>query len=65
MDLTRSFSPDKFNRALESWQWLGVEDKNPIFTSPFGDVFFRSHDGFWLLERSRPHLPGRGRVLIN
>jgi len=50
MDLTRSFSPDQFNRALESWQWLRVDDKSPIFTSPFGDVFFRSHDGFWLLD---------------
>jgi hypothetical protein len=50
MDLTRSFSPDQFNRALESWQWLGVEDKSPIFTSPFGDVFFRTHDGIWLLD---------------
>jgi hypothetical protein len=46
MDLTRSFSPDQFHQALKSWQWPGVADKSPIFTSPFGDVFFRSHDGF-------------------
>ncbi len=50
MGLTKSFSPDQFHRALESWQWLGVEDKSPIFTSLFGDVFFQSRDGFWLLD---------------
>ena len=50
MHLTRSFSPDQFHRALESWQWLGIAYKSPIFISPFGDVFFRSDDGFWLLD---------------
>jgi hypothetical protein len=35
---------------LESWGWIGIGDKSPAFTSPFGDVFFRSSDGFWWLD---------------
>jgi Domain of unknown function (DUF1851) len=50
VDLIRTFSPDQFTRALDSWGWIGIGDKSPVFTSPFGDVFFRSHDGFWWLD---------------
>jgi len=46
VDLIRTFSPDQFTRALDSWGWIGIGDKSPVFTSPSGDVFFRSHDGF-------------------
>jgi hypothetical protein len=34
MELTRSFSADQFARALESWDWAGIGDKQPRFTSP-------------------------------
>lgn len=30
--------------------WIGIGDKSPLFMSPFGDVFFRAHDGFWYLD---------------
>lgn len=50
MDLTRSFTPEQFARGLESWRWIGLSGKVPIFTSLFGDVFFRSDDGLWWLD---------------
>lgn len=48
--LTKSFSEADFDRALESWSWLDLQNKTPIFTSLFGDVFFASPDGFWFLD---------------
>jgi hypothetical protein len=50
VDLTRSFTAEQFARALESWDWAGVQGKRPLFTSPFGDVFFQAQDGFWFLD---------------
>ncbi len=50
MELTRRFSADQYARALESWEWIGLEGREPVFTSPFGDVFFRAPDGFWWLD---------------
>lgn len=50
MDLTRVFPAETFARALESWAWIGIGDQEPLFTSLFGDVFFRSDDGIWLLD---------------
>lgn len=50
MELTRSFTPEQFARGLEAWQWIGLGTKIPLFTSPFGDVFFRAEDGFWWLD---------------
>ena len=50
MELTRSFSADQFARALDSWDWAGIQGKQPLFTSPFGDVFFQAQGGFWFLD---------------
>jgi Domain of unknown function (DUF1851) len=50
VDLTRNFSPEQFTRALESWDRVGIGDKSPMFTSPFGDVFFQARDGLWWLD---------------
>jgi len=50
MELTRSFSAEQFARALESWDWADIQGKQPLFTSPFGDVFFQAQDGFWFLD---------------
>jgi len=50
MDLIRNFSQDQFSSALESWDWIEIGEKTPVFTSPFGDVFFRAADGFWWLD---------------
>jgi len=48
--MTRSFTPEQFAQGLESWQWASVGTKTPLFTSPFGDVFFQAEDGFWWLD---------------
>src|SRR5215469_12598876 len=50
MDLARTFAPEQFERALESWRWAGVAGKRPLFASPFGDVFFDADDGVWFLD---------------
>ena len=50
MNLTRSFTTEQFAGGLESWGWIGVGDKVPVFASVFGDVFFRADDGFWYLD---------------
>jgi hypothetical protein len=50
VELIRNCSPEQFTRAPETWSWIGTDGKSPGFTSPFGDVFFRSADGFWWLD---------------
>lgn len=50
MKLTRSFTPEQFARGLGAWHWVGIGTKVPLFTSLFGDVFFRADDGFWWLD---------------
>jgi hypothetical protein len=37
-------------RALESWNWLPVEGKQPILVTAFADVFFCSGDEIWFLD---------------
>ena len=46
-EMTRSFTPERFAQGLESWQWASGGTKTPLFTSPFGDVFFRAEGSFW------------------
>jgi hypothetical protein len=48
--LTRTFTPEQYAGATESWGWLDLAGKTPIFASPFGDVFYRAADGFWWLD---------------
>jgi len=50
VELIRVFTSEQFSHALESWDWIGIGDREPLFTSPFGDVFFRSDDGIWWLD---------------
>lgn len=50
MILTKSFSEADFDRALESWTWLDLQNKTPILTSLFGDVLFVAPDGYWFLD---------------
>jgi hypothetical protein len=50
MLLTRDFTADQFSRALESWHWLDLGGKEPLFASLFGDIFFSAEDGFWWLD---------------
>lgn len=44
------FPAEVFASALESWAWIGIGAREPLFTSLFGDVFFRAPDGIWLLD---------------
>jgi hypothetical protein len=48
--LTRTFGAERYRRALASWHWIGIGAREPLFTSPFGDVFFRAGDGYWWLD---------------
>ncbi|WP_163572870.1 T6SS immunity protein Tdi1 domain-containing protein [Fodinicola feengrottensis] len=50
MDLTKVFPAEVLARALEAWAWVGIGDREPLFTSLFGDVFFRADDGIWVLD---------------
>ncbi|WP_128145278.1 hypothetical protein [Nocardia africana] len=50
MELLRRFTSKQYSQALESWAWIGVQGKEPIFASPFGDIFFDSEEGVWLLD---------------
>ncbi|MBB4904444.1 T6SS immunity protein Tdi1 domain-containing protein [Actinophytocola algeriensis] len=50
MELTRRFTAEQFESGLGSWEWLGLDGRTPVFASPFGDVFFESGDGIWLLD---------------
>jgi hypothetical protein len=50
VELTRRFTAEQFESGLGSWEWLGLDGRTPVFASPFGDVFFESGDGIWLLD---------------
>jgi hypothetical protein len=59
VDLIRGFGSDEFSQALESWRWIGIEGKTPLFCSPFGDVFLRAADGIWWLDTAEGTLTRR------
>jgi hypothetical protein len=42
--------PAKIMQALDSWQWIGFEGKEPIRITAFGDVFFKDKEGIWFLD---------------
>jgi hypothetical protein len=50
MRFTKKFSNERYAQATQSWQWLDLAGKTPLFTSLFGDVFFRASDGVWWLD---------------
>ena len=50
MELTRAFTAEQYTRGLDSWSWLDIAGKAPVFASLFGDVFFQAADGFWWLD---------------
>jgi hypothetical protein len=50
VELTKTFRVDQYADALESWRWLDLSAKEPLFTSLFGSVFFDSADGCWHLD---------------
>jgi len=50
MELIRRFPDLVVASALESWDFLDLADKSPLFTSPFGDVFMQGPKSYWLLD---------------
>jgi hypothetical protein len=50
VELTKTFTFEQYARGLDSWSWIDLHDLTPAFTSLFGDVFFRAHDGWWYLS---------------
>lgn len=50
MKLVRQFSAERYAQALESWRWLDLGGKTPLFASLFGDVFLGASDGLWWLD---------------
>jgi hypothetical protein len=47
MELTKRFSDEQYERALESWSWLDLAGKAPRFASLFGDLFLEDEQGGW------------------
>ncbi len=41
---------EKIKRALESWNWIGIEGKDPVKVTAFGDIFFEDENGIWFLD---------------
>ncbi|WP_153536492.1 T6SS immunity protein Tdi1 domain-containing protein [Actinomadura macrotermitis] len=50
MELIKYFAPEQFAAGLESWGWIGLDGKAPVFASVFGDVLLRAADGLWWLD---------------
>jgi hypothetical protein len=50
VELTKTFSDEQYSRALDSWAWLDIEGKAPLYASLFGDVFMKSDEGVWFLD---------------
>lgn len=50
MEAVRRFSPKQYSDGLESWSFLKLKRKIPLFASPFGDVFLKARDGIWFLD---------------
>jgi hypothetical protein len=48
--LTKTFSPDQYAGALESWAWIGLAGKEPRLSSLFGHTFLQDADGWWYLD---------------
>lgn len=50
VELLRRFTFEQYRHALGYWAWIGLEGMEPVFTSPFGDVFLTAADGVWWLD---------------
>ena len=51
MELIRKFTPEQFETALSSWNWLPIEGKEPFLANALGDVFFTSAEGIHFLDK--------------
>jgi hypothetical protein len=49
VELTKTFTAEAYDQALESWSWIGIEGKRPFLASLFGDVFLADSTGIWML----------------
>lgn len=36
--------------ALETWEWLPIQNKTPVRVTAFADVFMQGEDGIWFLD---------------
>ena len=50
MKLTKTFAPETYAEALESWTWLPLAGKRPVQATLFGDVFLQDSEGCWFLD---------------
>ena len=51
MELTKEFTAEQYEFALDSWTFLDFAGMTPVFTSLFGDVFLQDpHGGWWYLD---------------
>jgi hypothetical protein len=37
-------------QALDAWQWLPIQGREPVLVTAFGDIFFSGNDGIWFLD---------------
>jgi len=49
-------SREAIQRALESWQWLPIQSREPVLVTAFGDIFFCSQGRSLVSRHFRGHL---------
>lgn len=49
LELTKAFAAQTYGRAFESWSWIDLMGKAPLFTSLFGDVVLEDAS-LWFLS---------------
>jgi len=59
VELIRKFAEDDYSRALESWTFVDLAGKSPLFASPFGDLFLMDPAGVWWLDTLEGELTRR------
>jgi hypothetical protein len=50
LELTIAIPPERVKLPLEAWNWIGLDGKEPILVSAFGDVFVEDNAGIWFLD---------------
>ena len=50
MKLTKTFAPEPYSSALQSWSWLPLAGKRPVQATLFGDVFLQDSDDYCFLD---------------
>jgi len=50
VELTRTFAPEVYAQALESWRWIGLDGTAPVAATAFGDVILQRGEAFLFLD---------------